>query len=139
QSERAIGEMHKGVYERIDYSNNKEIQKQEVLSDVLIDPRPLVLFDGSYSKATLEMLSVFRMIKKAHAEFGKRAIEVYLISMTEAPSDLLEVLVLAKETGLYRLYPNGSVESDIDVAPLLETIDDLVAGPKIMQMLFDTD
>lgn len=139
EHEAAIDEILKAVDVAKDYSNLKEEEKQEVLLEVLNDPRPLLLFDSGYSKATLDMLSVFRMIKKAHAEFGKRAIEVYLISMTEAPSDLLEVLVLAKETGLYRLYPDGSVESDIDVAPLLETIDDLVAGPKIMQMLFETD
>src|SRR5699024_6592352 len=82
---------------------------------------------------------VFRMSKRAHKEFGKGAIEVYLISMTESPSDLLEVLVLAKESGIYRLYPDGHVESDLDVASLLETIDDLIAGAEIMQKLFDTD
>src|SRR5699024_6241215 len=114
-------------------------EKEEVLLDVLNTPRPLLLFVGSYSKATLDRLSDSRRMKKAHAEFGKRAIDDYLTSMTEAPSDLLEVLVLAEETGLYRLDLNGRVESDIDVAPLLETIDDLVAGPKIMQMLFETD
>src|SRR5690625_2434832 len=85
------------------------------------------------------MLTVFDLIKKAHDEFGKRAIEVYLVSMTEAPSDLLEVLLLAKEADIYRLYPDGTVESDLDVAPLLETIDDLIAGPEIMSTLFEAD
>lgn len=59
--------------------------------------------------------------------------------MSESPSDLLEVLVLAKETGIYRLYPDGTAESDLDVAPLLETIDDLIAGPDIMKTLFETE
>lgn len=139
EHEAAIHEILKAVHVTDDYSNLTEEEKQKILLEVLNDQRPLLLFDGSYSEATQKMLRVFRMIKKAHEEFGKRAIEVYLISMTEAPSDLLEVMVLAKEAGIYRLYPDGSVESDIDVAPLLETIDDLIAGPKIMQTLFDTD
>ncbi|MEC2157691.1 phosphoenolpyruvate carboxylase [Virgibacillus halodenitrificans] len=139
EHEAAIHEILKAVHVADDYSNLTEEEKQKILLEVLNDQRPLLLFDGSYSEATQKMLRVFRMIKKAHEEFGKRAIEVYLISMTEAPSDLLEVMVLAKEAGIYRLYPDGSVESDIDVAPLLETIDDLIAGPKIMQTLFDTD
>ncbi|WHX25672.1 phosphoenolpyruvate carboxylase [Virgibacillus halodenitrificans] len=139
EHEAAIHEILKAVHVADDYSNLTEEEKQKILLEVLNDQRPLLLFEGSYSEATQKMLRVFRMIKKAHEEFGKRAIEVYLISMTEAPSDLLEVMVLAKESGIYRLYPDGSVESDIDVAPLLETIDDLIAGPKIMQTLFDTD
>src|SRR5690625_3592137 len=139
EHEAAIDEILKAVNVSQNYTELTEEEKQTILREALNDPRPLLLFDGSYSEATLKILSVFRMIKKAHEEFGKRAIEVYLISMTEAPSDLLEVLVLMQETGLYRLYPDGSVESDLDVAPLLETIDDLVAGPTIMQTLFETD
>lgn len=139
EHEAAIDEILQAVQVTDNYSSLLEEDKQKVLCDVLNDPRPLLLFDAGYSEATQKILSVFRMIKKAHREFGKRAIQVYLISMTEAPSDLLEVLVLAKEAGLYRLYPDGSVESDINVAPLLETIDDLIAGPNIMQTLFETD
>ncbi|MDY0406367.1 phosphoenolpyruvate carboxylase [Virgibacillus sp. 179-BFC.A HS] len=139
EHETAIHEILQAVHIAKDYTSLSEEEKQKVLCEVLNDPRPLLLFDGGYSEATREMLNVFRMIKKAHEEFGKRAIEVYLISMAEAPSDVLEVLVLAKEAGIYRLYSDGSVESDLDVAPLLETIDDLVAGPHIMRTLFETD
>lgn len=139
EHEAAVHEILQAVQVTDDYSNLTEEDKQKVLCEALSDPRPLLLLNGRYSEATQKVLSVFQMIKKAHEEFGKRAIEVYLISMTEAPSDLLEVLVLAKEAGIYRLYPDGSVESDLNVAPLLETIDDLVAGPNIMRTLFETD
>lgn len=139
EHEAAVHEILKAVHVTDDYSSLNEEDKQEVLCQVLNDSRPVLLFKGGYSKETEDMLSVFRMIKNAHETFGKRAIEVYLISMTEAPSDLLEVLVLAKETGIYRLYPDGTVESDIDVAPLLETIDDLVAGPEIMKTVFEME
>ncbi|WP_080873526.1 phosphoenolpyruvate carboxylase [Oceanobacillus timonensis] len=139
EHETAIHEILTAAHITDDYAGMTEEDKQKVLSEVLNEPRPLLLFDGGYSKETRNILEVFRTIKKAHEEFGKRAIEVYLISMSESPSDLLEVLVLAKETGVYRLYPDGTVESDIDVAPLLETIDDLIAGPEIMKTLFEMD
>ncbi|MFP3472669.1 phosphoenolpyruvate carboxylase, partial [Micrococcus sp. SIMBA_144] len=80
---------------------------------------------------TRKILDIFSMIKKAHHEFGPKSISVYLISMTQSASDLLEVLVLAKEANIYRLHADGSVESDLNIAPLLETIDDLKAGPSI--------
>ncbi|GGP08382.1 phosphoenolpyruvate carboxylase [Oceanobacillus neutriphilus] len=139
EHETAVHEILAAVHVTDDYASLTEKDKQKVLCEVLNDPRPLLLFDGGYSKETQNILKVFRTIKKAHEEFGKRAIEVYLISMSESPSDLLEVLLLAKETGIYRLYPDGTVESDLDVAPLLETIDDLIAGPDIMKTLFETD
>lgn len=137
EHEAAVNEILQTVHITDNYSALSEEDKQHVLCQVLNDPRPLLLVSGGYSKATEKMLDVFRMIKRAHNEFGKRAIEVYLVSMTEAPSDLLEVLVLAKETGIYRLYPDGTVESDLDIAPLLETIEDLIAGPQIMKSLFE--
>lgn len=139
EHEAAIHEILQKVHLTDDYSKLTETDKQKLLYQVLEDPRPLLLTNDRYSKATQDIMRVFRMIKRAHKEFGKRAIEVYLISMTEAPSDLLEVMVLAKEVGIYRINQDGTVESDLDVAPLLETIDDLKAGPEIMRTLFEAD
>jgi len=139
EHEAAVSELLKAVHITDDYSALTEKEKQKVLCRVLNDTRPLLIANDGYSKETRDMLTVFHMIKKAHDEFGKRAIEVYLVSMTEEPSDLLEVLLLAKEAEIYRLYPDGTVESDLDVAPLLETIDDLIAGPEIMSALFEAD
>ncbi|WP_405099011.1 phosphoenolpyruvate carboxylase [Oceanobacillus sp. FSL H7-0719] len=139
EHEAAIHEILQKVHLTDDYSKLTETDKQKLLYQVLEDPRPLLLTNDRYSKATQDIMCVFRMIKRAHKEFGKRAIEVYLISMTEAPSDLLEVMVLAKEVGIYRINQDGTVESDLDVAPLLETIDDLKAGPEIMRTLFEAD
>jgi phosphoenolpyruvate carboxylase len=34
---------------------------------------------------------------------------------------------------------DGTVESHLNVVPLLETVDDLIAGPKIMDTLFKMD
>ncbi len=139
EHEFAVNEILKAVNITKNYSELSEEEKVEILAEALGDPRPLLLFEEDYSQQTRNILKVFHLIRKAHKEFGKRSIEVYLISMTQSASDLLEVLLLAKEAGVYRLYADGTVESDINVAPLLETIDDLIAGPKIMKSLFEMD
>lgn len=132
----AIAEILRKVGIAEDYAELTENEKVTILQNILNDPRPVLLFHKDYSDETQEMINTFQMIKKAHEEFGKRSISVYLVSMTQSPSDLLEVLVLAKEAGLYRLHPDGTVNSHLNVAPLLETIDDLTAGSEIMETLF---
>lgn len=136
EHEAAISEILKKVGITQDYPSLSEDEKQELLVKILEDPRSLLLLHEDYSEETQEMLQVFEMIKRAHNEFGKRSISVYLVSMTQSASDLLEVLVLAKEAGIYRLHADGTFETDLNVAPLLETIDDLTAGPTIMETLF---
>ena len=56
--------------------------------------------------------------------------------MAEGASDILEVMVFAKEVGLFRKDNDGSVIATLQVAPLFETIDDLHAAPEIMRKLF---
>ncbi|PGV49426.1 phosphoenolpyruvate carboxylase [Bacillus sp. AFS037270] len=137
EHEAAITEILRKVRLTDNYAELPEQEKLQLLENILMDPRPLLLLNEDYSAETQEMIKVFQMIKSAHEEFGKSAISVYLVSMTRSASDLLEVLVLAKEAGLYRLHADGTLESHLNVAPLLETIDDLTAGPKIMETLFE--
>jgi phosphoenolpyruvate carboxylase len=137
EHEAAMTEILRKVRITENYRQLPEEDKVRILQNILMDPRPLLLLNEDYSAETQEMIKVFQLIKDAHDEFGKRSISVYLVSMTKSPSDLLEVLVLAKEAGIYRLHADGTLESHLNVAPLLETIDDLTAGPKIMETLFE--
>lgn len=136
EHEAAITEILRKVQISDNYAQLSEDEKVKILESILMDPRPLLLLNEDYSPETQQMIQVFQMISNAHKVFGKRSISVYLVSMTRSASDLLEVLILAKEAGIYRLHADGSVESQLNVAPLLETIDDLTAGPKIMETLF---
>ena len=137
EHESAITEILAKVNIAADYQAATEVEKIKILHHVLVDPRPMLLPGESYSEATREVIATFKTIKRAHDEFGSAAIPIYLISMTQAPSDILEVLVLAKEVGLYYLHPDGHVSSTLNISPLLETIDDLVAGQEIMRALFE--
>ncbi|MDL4839066.1 phosphoenolpyruvate carboxylase [Aquibacillus rhizosphaerae] len=137
EHESALSEVLKTVNIDSDYKQLSETDKVKTLTSILEDPRPMISIYDEFTPETQEVINTFRMIKKAQDTFGERAIEVYLISMTQTVSDLLEVLVLAKEAGLYRVLPDGEVISKLHVAPLLETIEDLKNGPEMVEQLFN--
>lgn len=120
-----------------DYSALSEEEKIDLLAGLLSDPRPLTSSHFSYSDSTRECLEVYRTIYRAQKEYGRSCINSYLISMTRGASDLLEVMVFAKEVGLYRREPDGSIVCTIQSVPLFETIEDLHEAPAIMKRLFE--
>lgn len=124
-----------GVTDR--YADLSEEEKISLLHGLLSDSRPLLHENAAISDGTKECLAVYRTIYRAQEEFGEGSITTYLISMTRGASDLLEVMVFAKEAGLFRRTPDGKVVCTLQSAPLFETIDDLHAAPAIMKTLFE--
>ena len=106
-----------------------ENKRADRLSDLLKATRLPALPDDEAVTKTIE---VFRSIKWGQQHFGRRALGPYIISMTQGADDVLSVLFLARMAGL--------VEADgripLDVAPLLETVDDLKHGKVILERLF---
>ncbi|MEM9173007.1 MAG: phosphoenolpyruvate carboxylase [Pseudomonadota bacterium] len=80
-------------------------------------------------------LSVFKTIGFCRRKYGKRSIGPYIISMTQGADDVVSVLLLAQWAEL----GNRRGEIPLDIAPLLETVDDLESGPAIMTELLDND
>jgi phosphoenolpyruvate carboxylase len=80
-----------------------------------------------FSEETNETIGLFRLIRQAREVIGPECIRTYIISMTTEVSNMLEVLLFARDAGLM---------GQIDVVPLFETIEDLRAAPKIMSKLF---
>jgi phosphoenolpyruvate carboxylase len=117
------------------YNELSEDEKVTLLSSLLEEPRPITSPYLQYSENTQECLDVYKTVQRAQEEFGRECISSYLISMTAGASDLLEVLVFAKEAGLYRKETDGTVTCTIQSVPLFETIDDLHAAPEIMTTL----
>jgi phosphoenolpyruvate carboxylase len=110
-----------------DYEQMSEAERLDWLSGELSTPRPLVATDARYSSETTETLNIFRVARRALEEISAPAIKTYIVSMTREASDLLAVLVLAKQAGL----------SGLAVSPLFETIDDLRRAPEVMGRLFE--
>ena len=80
-------------------------------------------------------IAVFQAIAFCRRKYGKKAIGPFIISMTQGADDILSVLLLAQWSELH----NRRNEVPLDVAPLLETVDDLHNGPEILDSLLSTD
>ncbi len=123
----AVAELLARAGEEADYRDRPEEERQAILERELANRRPLVSGRLEYSAATAEVLAVFEVFRRAREQLDPQCVGSYLISMAHEPSDLLEVLLLAKEAGLFRPWQG---ESDLDVVPLFETIPDLRAAPR---------
>ncbi len=120
-----------------DYASLAEAERVRVLERELQNRRPLLPPKTETVDDTRVMLEVMELIAEA-VEYDRDSIGSYIISMTDAVSDMLEVLLLLKEVGLWH-YDDGKVHSVIDVVPLLETIDDLERAESLMVSLFTND
>lgn len=137
---------HSGVHERVvgellrvggscdSYESLGEAERAALLREELRSPRPLAPIGASLSEEAEEALATLRVAAEAK-RVEPESVRAYVVSMTHAASDLLEVLLLMKETGLFSLTDSGA-RSGLDVVPLLETIDDLEAGPGLLGGLF---
>ncbi|WP_069130873.1 phosphoenolpyruvate carboxylase [Rhodohalobacter halophilus] len=121
--ESAVSELLNAANVHQDYASLDEQEKVDLLMQELRNPRPLSPINAAFSEPTVEILDVFKLISTLK-QLDPNAFGSYIISMTHGVSDMLEVVLLAKETGLWKLQ-KGQVESEIDVVPLFETIEDL--------------
>ncbi|CDG82065.1 phosphoenolpyruvate carboxylase [Janthinobacterium agaricidamnosum] len=131
--ERVLAELFAKSAVESDYSALGEAQKEQLLLSELAQPRLLYSPYITYSEESDSELSILRAAKEIRQRYGDRAIRNYIISHTETVSDLLEVMLLQKETGLLRTdWASGDSESDLMVIPLFETIPDLQRAADIM-------
>jgi len=115
------------------YPSLSEDAKRALLVRLLGDARPLRVVGAGYSAHTVSELAIFETALLMRQRFGAQAIRHYIISHTEAVSDLLEVLLLLKEVGLLRGTLDGEAVSELIVVPLFETIEDLAQSAPIMR------
>jgi phosphoenolpyruvate carboxylase len=129
----AIDELTRYLQLPVPYGEMGEEQRVEWLLTELQTRRPLLPSVAGWSASTAETFAVFQMLHRLQQEFGPRICRTYVISMSHTVSDLLEVLLLAKEAGLV-----DPVEkrSQLLVIPLFETVEDLQRAPAVMGRLF---
>ncbi len=118
-----------------DYASLGEDERLEVLAAELKNPRPLLPPGAELGDDARDVLDVLDVARRA-LEREPESIGSYIISMTDAVSDMLEVMLLLKEAGLWRRQRDGSVECPLDVVPLLETIADLQRAEALLDKLF---
>jgi phosphoenolpyruvate carboxylase len=122
-----------GILDR-PYDEMSEAERTAWLVQELKTRRPLIPTELPFSEKTSETIQTFRLVRRLHQEFGVEVCNTYVISMSHHVSDLLEVLLLAKEAGIYD--PATGV-SNLLVVPLFETVEDLQRAPTVIQELYE--
>ena len=106
----------------IRYENFDEYKKIQLLSK-LINNKKKIKKIKIKNKLNKEVWNTFKVISKQPNE----CLGAYVISMTSSSSDILNV---------YYLQKLAKIKQPLRVVPLLETLDDLKNGKKIMEKLF---
>ena len=132
--ERVVAELLRVAGAEADYLALDEAARVALLRAELATQRPLASPYADYGAETVSELAIVRAAAEAHRRFGCQSITTYIISKAATVSDLLEVMILLKEAGLYR--PGAEPSCDIMVVPLFETIEDLERGPEVMSAYF---
>src|SRR5277367_3024670 len=115
------------------YGQCSEQEKCNWLKEELITRRPLFPIQLGFSAETNETIETYRTMRACQKRFGVEAVDTYIVSMTKQPSDLLAVLVFAKDCGLANFAEGTSATSS--VVPLFETINDLRQAPAFFETL----
>ena len=118
------------------YAALSEAEKTKWLVQELQTKRPLIPSELPFSPKTCEIIETFRVVRRLHEEFGPDICGTYIISMSHYASDLLEVLLLSKESGLY---DPAVGKGALHVVPLFETVEDLKRAPMVMEELFQLE
>ena len=135
--ERVITELFRTARVAPDYLKLDEAARVDLLVAELSHNRPLAGEWTQYSEETAKELAIIRAAAKAQTDFGRAAITTYNISKTTSVSDMLEVYVMLKQAGLYRVDDGGIPHAAIMSVPLFETIADLQAAPDTMRAFFE--
>ena len=118
---------HYGIVQN--YSSLSEDDKQALLTAEIRNRRPLFPNDISVVTETSQsIIRTWRMIADAQARYDAIVIDTVIASMASQPSDVLAMLLFAREVG---------IDNDVYIVPLFETIDDLYHSPAIMEALFE--
>jgi phosphoenolpyruvate carboxylase len=80
-------------------------------------------------------IAVFQAIAACRRKYGPKAIGPFIVSMTQGADDILSVMLLAHWGDLH----NKRGDVPLDIAPLLETVDDLTNGPAILRSLLASE
>ncbi|TVR21264.1 MAG: phosphoenolpyruvate carboxylase [Anaerolineaceae bacterium] len=110
-----------------DYDALSEEEKQALLTHEIASPRPLFPIAPNFSDETNRIIETWRMIATAHHRYGAHCIDCVIASMSKQASDVLTMLLFAREVGML---------GQIDLVPLFETVDDLNHAPDVMTTLF---
>jgi len=109
-----------------DYAALDEAARQDLLTTQLHKPTSSVLDGiGALSAETLNIIDPLKLARETLRRYGDEVLGVYVISMTDALSDVLEVLLMMRWCRV-----------EMDIVPLFETREDLQNAPIVLEAMF---
>jgi len=117
-----------------DYEALPENERIALLTAEITTPRPLYSPYLDYDEETRGELAIFFAARSLRDKYGAAALPNCIISKTDGVSDLLELALLLKESGL--LLPGNQPRLDVNIIPLFETIEDLQKSAATMTGVF---
>jgi phosphoenolpyruvate carboxylase len=113
-----------------DYKQKSEAERTRLLAELLDRSDGGALRDRrSLSPATRELINTLEVVGRARRDSGAAACERYVVSFTSTPSDILEVLLLARAASL--------APDEIRPVPLLEQLEDLERAESTARRLLE--
>ncbi len=132
----AVAEIMAAVGAGADYTQLDETQRLQALADGLAAPSLPALNVDKLSESTQETLAVLDVMARMRREVSPKAFGNYVISMTHAASHIMEVMYLARFSGLAGPTEDGWY-CEIRISPLFETIEDLEHVERVLTQLLD--
>jgi len=121
-----------GGNSREEYLELSSSQKFALLANELQSQRPLAPNPPPLDETGLITFNTLLVARDIVVEFGNRALESIIISMTKGADDVLAAVVLGREAGLV---DTDTGESLVGFVPLLETVTELRAAGEIVDAL----
>jgi len=132
--EQTVTELFSHGLGKPDYCDLDEAERRAVLLAALQAGRPLLADIEQYTPATQSELRIMLAAAQIHQRYGREALPNYIISKTDAVSDMLEVALMLQQAGLLEGGKNPALP--VNIIPLFETIEDLRGCGAIMDDLF---
>jgi phosphoenolpyruvate carboxylase len=131
---RSVAELLAGAGRCPDYEALSENERISLLTAEIATPRPLYSPYLDYSEESTGELAIFFAARELRDKYGAAALPNCIISKTDGVSDLLELALLLKESGL--LLPGAKPQLNVNIIPLFETIEDLQKSAATMASVF---
>ncbi len=122
---------------QVDYLALDESQRIDLLSEAIAAPGGLMFDRTVLSTTSRNTLETFEVMARMRQEIGPDCFSKYVISMTHHASHIMEVMLLAAQSGLVGRI-GGHWHCHLGVSPLFETIDDLNRIEEVLTQLFGT-
>jgi phosphoenolpyruvate carboxylase len=131
----AIAEILATLHVHDGYAELAEPERIELLAREIAERRPLIPTDlNGFSDSTRAVVETFRSLHEVLEGEHAGAVETFIVSNTTGPADVLETLLLMKESGLARA---GGEGARLRIAPLFEAGETLRDAADTMRTLLE--